>query len=389
MLKTNDILEDIMHVVIVGGGLVGASAAVAAVRDGHQVTLLELGQSPDQTPASESWDLRISSVHDNNVDWLASLGVWHAVNRARFFDYQALSVTTRDRQTVEFEASEVGAERLGVMVENDALIRACWQVLRTSPQVNLLAQCQVTSYQLGSQQLVLSDGQTLAYDLLIGADGTHSQVAKAAGIGMRGWDYDMRCLLAIADVEQPLPAKTWEIFRAEGPYALLPLGKHLACLIDYRAEQTWRGADDSVIADELQQTFTPHIGDFRLQKSASFPLRRQRALRYTDGHHVALVGDAAHSIHPLAGQGVNLGFVDVQCLLTELGQKPVADALLAYERQQMKTNQQMMRMMDAIHVGFRSRHLFSRLAVAVGLGAVANVAPLKRQIIQAAMGRTK
>ena len=187
-----------MQIVIVGGGLVGASAAVAAVRAGHQVTLLERGAAPDADAANNDWDLRISSVHQTNVAWLEELGVWAQVEPTKFLSYDGLSVTTRDRQTLNFSAQEVAAERLGVMVENDALVRACWQVLRTRDSATLLPETEVKGYGLAQRAITLSDGQTLNYDLLIGADGANSAVAKAAGIGMRGWDYGMRCLLVIA-----------------------------------------------------------------------------------------------------------------------------------------------------------------------------------------------
>ena len=375
-----------MHIVIVGGGLVGASAAVAAARQGYQVTLLERGAAPDHQPVSQEWDLRISSVHQKNVEWLEQLGVWTQVDSAKYFSYAGLSVTTRDRQTVEFAAADVAAPRLGVMVENDALVRACWQVLREFENVTLRAETEIKTYELESQHLLLNNDETLSFDLLIGADGANSAVARAAEIGMRGWDYDMRCLLAIAEVEQPLAAKTWEVFRAEGPYALLPLNDHLACLIDYRAEAVWSDASTEQVEQALHETFAPVLGAFTLQKHASFPLRRQRALRYFDSRGVVLIGDAAHSIHPLAGQGVNLGFVDVQTLMSALAASELRTALKDYERKQTLVNQQMMRMMDAIHFGFRSEHLLPRLAVGLGLQAVAKIKPIKQQIIKAAMG---
>lgn len=375
-----------MHVAIVGGGLVGAAAAVAAQQQGWQVTLIERGPSPLTMVASDAWDLRISSVHQRNVNWLEQLGVWPLVSPSRYFAYDALSVTTRDRQQLDFTAAEVNEAQLGAMVENNALVRACWEYLATQPRVTCHAACEIRDFDLTTKTLDVNGGEPIHYDLLLGADGVNSVVAKAAGIGVRGWDYGMRCLLAVAEVEQPIAPRTWEIFRAEGPYALLPLQENLACLIDYRAEQDWRGKDERQVAAALEKTFTPHVGPLKLQNFASFPLRRQRALRYYDDRGVVLLGDAAHGIHPLAGQGVNLGFVDVQVLLQALRTKPLVQALAHYEQQQMRVNQRMMRAMDAIHVGFRSQHLLARFAVASGLAAVSLVKPLKRHIIRAAMG---
>src|SRR5690606_6374265 len=152
----------------------------------------------------------------------------------------------------------------------------------------------VEAFDLADRCVTLSNGETLTYDLLLGADGAQSQVAKAADIGQRGWDYDMRCMLAIAEVDQTLPAATWEVFRSKGPFALLPLNEHQACLIDYRSEQQWQqlAGNSEAIQQNLNDVFEPHIGKHTITKFASFPLRRQRALRYISHDSVALIGDA-------------------------------------------------------------------------------------------------
>ncbi|WP_417665516.1 FAD-dependent oxidoreductase [Pseudidiomarina sp.] len=373
-----------MQIVVIGGGMVGASAALAFAQSGHDVTVIEAGKPATSTG---DWDLRISSIHQRNVAWLTELGVWADVRPERRFYYTDLAVECRDGMRVNFAASEVNVEALGAMVENNALQQALWQHL-DQHGVRCLSLTRVAQFQLAEQQVELDTGERLPYDLLVGADGSTSQVAKAAGIAMRGWDYDMRCLLAIADVREPIQPATWEVFREAGPFALLPLGTHQACLIDYRSEQEWQQlSGDAQVHKALHETFAPHIGDHKVSRFASFPLRRQRALRYHVHNSVVLIGDAAHSIHPLAGQGVNIGFADVQELLSQLNdQQPVAAALRAYERVRERENQQMMRAMDAIHFGFRSQHVVPRALISGGLALVNRVMPLKRALIKQAIG---
>ena len=377
---------DNMRVIVVGGGMVGAAAALALAQDGHRVTLIEAGLGLSESP-SEHWDLRISSVHQANVDWLQRLGVWNTLAAAKWFPYQQLSVRSVGGVQVDFAASEVAAPALGAMVENISLQNALWQLLQQHPMVTLLPQQRIEQLD-SAQQRVLVAGQWHRYELLIGADGANSQVAQLAGIGMRGWDYDMTCLLAIATTEQALPAATWEVFRSCGPYALLPLGSHQVCLIDYRSQREWQQiASDAEVVAELSQVFNAHIGAFRVQQHGRFPIRRQRALTYHRFDSVVLVGDAAHSIHPLAGQGVNLGFADVQALQQQLREaNSLGHALPHYQRQRVAANQRMMRAMDAIHVGFGSQQILPQQLVDGGLQLLKRAPWLKRQVIRQAMG---
>lgn len=375
-----------MQVMVVGGGMVGAAAALALAQDGHSVTVVEAGPDASNLVA-EAWDLRISSVHQANVDWLQQLGVWNTLAAAKWFPYQQLSVRSIAGVQVDFAASEVAAPALGAMVENLSLQQALWQQLAQHPQVTLLAQQRIEQLD-GAQQRVRVGRQWHDYELLIGADGANSQVAQLAGIGMRGWDYDMTCLLAIATTTQAVPAATWEVFRPCGPYALLPLGSHQVCLIDYRSQQQWQSLSaDAQVKAELAEVFTPHIGAFAVSQHGRFPIRRQRALSYHAYGSVVLIGDAAHSIHPLAGQGVNLGFADVQTLRQQLREHMHLEPTLhCYQQQRMAANQRMMRAMDAIHVGFGSRHILPQRLIDAGLQILKRTPWLKRQVIQQAMG---
>lgn len=356
--------------------MVGAAAALALARAGQQVTLIDSNSLVEPEP---DWDLRISSVNDNHWQWLLSLGIGDSINWQKVNPYEGLSVTTVRGSSLTFSAQDAGRQQLGVMVENNNLQAALWQCLSGYANVSLRAPAAIECFDLQQQRLRLNDDSWLSYDVLIGADGSGSAVARAAGIGYRGWDYGQRCLLANVELQQPIEAQTWEIFRPQGPFALLPLSSYQACLIDYRshAEISAISQHKEQLVTALEQTFHPYVGDFEVHRYASFPLQRKHALNYYRDNTL-LMGDAAHSIHPLAGQGVNLGFADVRTYLAVDGDN------CRYQRQRQRQNQTMMRAMDAIHVGFtaRSRLLQSGLGVALKL---VNQAALKKQILRQAL----
>ncbi|MGM0524891.1 MAG: FAD-dependent monooxygenase [Pseudomonadota bacterium] len=366
------------HYVINGGGMVGASAALALAISGERVTLID---AQPATQTSDDWDLRISSVNDNHWQWLLSLGIGDDLNHKRM-SYQRLSVKTISGTQLSFSAAEAGAEQLGVMVENNNLQTALWKSCQRHAAIKFKAPAQIAEFDLPNQRLTLDDGEQLDYDLLIGADGANSAVARAAAIGYRGWDYGQRCLLANVTLEQPIEAETWEVFRPQGPYALLPLSPHNACLIDYRSSaeiKSISGDADTLIA-ELRKTFGNVIGNFQLQRYASFPLQRKHALDYHKGDSLILMGDAAHTIHPLAGQGVNLGFADVRSWLA-CGQN-----VKRYQQQRQQQNARMMRAMDLVNVGFRKSSKPINWLLKGGFSVIQNTA-LKSLLLGSAMQR--
>lgn len=376
-----------LSVLINGGGMVGAAAALALAQQGANVTLLEPFPPGEDSSTDPDWDLRISSVNNSNWEWLLGLGIGVCVRQQRVFDYQKLSVTSQSGHNLSFQASEAGLSKLGVMVENNALQLALWTKLRTLKNVDLRAGATLDKLNARTKTVVLSQGDTLSYDLLLGCDGANSKVAQLAGFYYRGWDYDQRCLLVNVSLEKPIEPETWEVFRPQGPYALLPLTEQQACLIDYglRDNISSLQRDKAGLEDYLRETFSPHIGNFRVLRSASFALQRKHAAHYVKEHSIVLLGDAAHSIHPMAGQGVNLGFADVRCLVEVLQKNTPSAALAKYEKTRKGENAKMMRMMDAIQLGWRSRNAVMQLATAASL-KMAALPWVKRWLLQQAVG---
>lgn len=376
-----------LSVLINGGGMVGAAAALALAQKGASVTLLEPSPPSVDNSTEPDWDLRISSVNNSNWEWLLALGIGVCLRQQRVFDYQQLRVTSLGGQSLSFHADEAGLTKLGVMVENNALQLALWTQLGTLDNVRLLTEDTLETLDVQSKKAVLSEGGKLNYDLLLGCDGANSKVAQLAGFSYRGWDYDQRCLLANVSLEKPIEPETWEVFRPQGPYALLPLTEQQACLIDYglRDDIGRLEKDKRALEEHLKEMFSPHIGDFRLLKSASFPLQRKHAKSYIKAGSIALLGDAAHSIHPMAGQGVNLGFSDIRCLTDALQQSLQGSALVEYERIRQSENAKMMRMMDAIQFGWRSSNPIMQLATTASL-KMAGLPGVKRWLLQQAVG---
>lgn len=351
-----------------GAGMVGAAAGLALAERGFSVMLIDNAELPAK---GERWDVRISSVNDHHWQWLSQLGVSDWIDSDRVLPYTQLSVASMMGRRADFDARDIGRQQLGVMVENNALQRALWRALEQHASVELRANNRIAKFELDRRSVTLASGESITFDRLLGCDGAHSQVAQAAGIGYRGWDYGQVCELTNVVTEQPLPSATWEIFKPGGPYALLPLGQHQACLINYRPAQVVEKTD-------LNELFEPHIGSFTAYAAGQFPLQRKHALRYTAGA-VILMGDAAHSIHPLAGQGVNLGFADIRSYLEH------RHDITAYARERKRANAQMMRAMDMIHWHFEDPNTVKQRLIGVGL-KLAQVNLVKRAIIKQAMG---
>src|SRR5690554_6329347 len=197
--------------------------------------------------------------------------------------------------------------------------------------------------------------------MVFGCDGANSRVRHASGIGVAGRDYGQRCLLSIVETEEQVPMRTWELFQQNEIHALLPLANKFACCILYGSTEqvtAWQTSEESM-RRVLDERFNTHLGAFSLKKYASFRLTRQSALRYVQ-YPTVLLGDAAHTIHPMAGQGVNLGFRDVKALLKAL--QPYAlmqtaeltASLHKFQRQRRVDNEVMAHAMDAIAWGFHS-----------------------------------
>lgn len=383
-------------VIVVGGGMVGAALAALLGRSRLRVAVIE-GVAPRTWSPEQPPDLRVSSVNALSQRVFAACHAWEGMHSRRAAPFRRLKVWDRSEHTgTTFHATDVGAESFGWFVENSIIQLALWESLADLDTVTCYCPAKPARLEpdLHHVTLTLQDGRELSADLLVGADGARSSVRHMAGIAVDVHDYHQQALIINAVTELPQQDITWQCFTPTGPQAFLPLVGHHASLVWYHTPDTVRRllvlSDDELIAT-LQQEFPEDLGGINaILGRASFAIRRLHAQRY-HAHRIVLVGDAAHVIHPLAGQGLNLGIQDIALLARylERGDDPGSAKLLsAYAAQRRPANQAMMSTMEAFHHLFARSPAALRQAGAKGLVMINALSPLKRWVMRHAMGLT-
>lgn len=384
------------EVAIVGGGMVGGALALGLAQQGFHVTVIEQHAPPAFDPTAQP-DVRISAISAASVALLNRLGVWDSVLAMRCHPWQRLETWEWENAHVMFEARELGLASLGYMVENNVLQRALWEAMERHPQITLSVPAALSTLHAhnDSHELTFDNGDTLTASLVIGADGANSRVRQCAGIGVHAWQYQQSCMLITVECENAPGESTWQHFTPNGPHAFLPLFGYWASLVWYDAPARIRQLQ-SLSMVQLQQEIAKHfparLGRVMPVAAGAFPLTRRHALQYVRPG-LALVGDAAHTIHPLAGQGVNLGYRDVECLLDVLSrarQRGEAWASLPvlrrYQTRRMADNYIMQSGMDLFHAGFSNTLGPVRVLRNIGLMAADRAGVLKRQALRYALG---
>ncbi|MBS3743109.1 MAG: FAD-dependent monooxygenase [Wenzhouxiangellaceae bacterium] len=325
---------------IIGGGTVGAAAALALARTGREVALIDR-KPPEEHPEDAPLDPRVVAVSPGSKRLLEALGAWRHVRPARIAAYADMQVVA-GRGKVHFRATEHGLAALGRISELPELDQALWREMKKRRRISIHAPADVQNIDVEDDEITvtLADGQTLAGRMLLGADGAKSRVRAAAGIEATMHHYNQRAIVAHLATEQSNPGTAWQRFTDLGPLALLPLPEGRSSLVwsvhDDEADRLMEMGEEAFLEILTEHCVEPPFGAFTATgERHALPLIRRQSKPLAAGR-IALLGDAARSVHPLAGQGLNLGLADVAALVEALdgwqSKQDPSDRLARYSR---------------------------------------------------------
>ncbi|TOP99039.1 2-octaprenyl-3-methyl-6-methoxy-1,4-benzoquinol hydroxylase [Vibrio parahaemolyticus] len=385
-------------IAVIGGGMVGAAVAVGFAKQGRSVVVVE-GAEPKAFDAAQALDVRVSAISHQSVKLLESLDAWSVIEAMRVCPYRRLETWEHPECRTRFHSDELSLDQLGYIVENRLIQLGLWQAFAQFD--NLTVKCPERLKDIDfndGNRITLESGEQFDANWIIGADGANSKVRQLAGIGVTAWDYRQHCMLINVKTELPQQDITWQQFTPSGPRSFLPL-----CSLTEDGQEVGQGSlvwydspkrikqlcamTKPQLREEIVRHFPKELGDIEVLQFGSFPLTRRHAQSYS---HIGcvLVGDSAHTINPLAGQGVNLGFKDVDVLLSVTqGQDELTDALLAkYERTRRPDNLLMQTGMDFFYKGFSNDLGPLKFARNAALKLAENSGPIKAQVLKYALG---
>lgn len=382
-------------VIIAGGSMVGSTLACLLGNAGKRVAVLESRQ-PTDFSASEPYDLRVSAISRMSQRALLAAGAWRGVLARRSCAYESMFVwdATGDGE-IRFDAADLGEPDLGHIIENRVIQLALLDAIDGLDNVDLFCPASLESFTADDTrvEVLLNNGETLQASLLVGADGAQSAVRRLAGIALETTDYGQKGLVCVAQTEFPHQSTAWQRFMPEGPLAFLPLDDG-SCSIVWTLPADRADAmlmlDDAAFRSELARALDYRLGEVTaVGERAAFPLRGRHAAPYIDAR-VALVGDAAHTIHPLAGQGVNLGIKDAVELAAQLraasGDMGSRKVLRAYERARRGDNLMTQKAMEGFRLLFGNTLTPWKILRNSGLNVVNRLDFFKYEMARRAMG---
>lgn len=383
-----------VDIAVSGGGMVGATFASACAASGFRVAVIE-NREPPPFRDTAPFDLRVSAISPGTETVFRTLGVWSLIAARRICIYRRMHVRdAAGRGAITFEAAKLGHSHLGHIIENPVIQDALRQRLKTQEAVHWLCPNSLRGFEVTPEavNVVLDDGRRIEARLLVGADGARSPTRSLAGIGFESRDYLQRAVVATVETEHPHSGTTYQRFLPNGPVAMLPLGNRHCSIVWTTSEGQARRLlemSEGEFCDRLYEASEGYLGSILgTGRRAGFPLRGGQARPYVRPR-VALAGDAAHTIHPLAGQGVNLGIMDA-ATLAEILAGSTRDighiaTLRRYERTRRGDNELMMRAMEGFNLLFGSTVAPVTWIRSAGLSLTDALSPVKSLFMRVAM----
>jgi 2-octaprenylphenol hydroxylase len=380
-------------VLIIGGGLVGASLAAALKSSGLNMALVE---TQPTTLSNEGWDNRIYAVSPGGAAFLTQCDAWQQLDMNRVQPVETMRVFGDEDMELDFSAYQLGVPELAFILENRLLQQVLWQGLQEQNNLTLFhpTHCASMVWHDDAAYLQLEDGRTLKAKLVIGADGGNSWVRQQAGIVAPPTLYNQHGVVANFTVEKSHRATAFQWFQPDGILALLPLPQQMVSMVwsvsPEKSESLLKLSNEELCA-QVAAASHHTLGALQLvTPPAAFPLRLLN-LPQIIKPRLALVGDAAHNIHPLAGQGVNLGFRDARQLAQVLLQRGAQQdcgnihLLRRYERARKEDVLSMVLTTDVLKKLFNNSNPLLRAVRNVGLAATNRITPLKKMLARHAL----
>ncbi|BCA93828.1 2-polyprenyl-6-methoxyphenol 4-hydroxylase [Legionella antarctica] len=380
-------------VLIVGGGIVGLTAALAMAQRNYTVAVIDAGA----LKVSDSGiDSRVYAVNKASQTLLLELGAWQHLDFTRVSPYSKMHVWDgANGASIDFDSRTIAAPSLGAIIEESVLKQALLQQIVTESSINLFPHCLVNDVDSSESGVQISSQNGIWNgQLLMIADGANSPTRHKLKVDLTTWPYHQKALVATVKTEKPHQQTACQVFNADGPLAFLPLSDPHQCSIvwstDPKRVQRLVALDEEGFNRELTKAFGEYLGQATLLSARhQFPLQMRHVKHYI-GNRWLLLGDAAHTIHPLAGLGLNVGLADVRCWLQLLdasnGILPSRKILSAYQRERKAAVWQIILLME----GFKVLFGYSWTPIAAfrgfGLRICNGITPLKRLFIQHASG---
>jgi len=388
--------SDHADVIIVGGGMVGLALACALRHSGLQIVIIERGEPPVRRSLGR--DCRVSAIVMGNVKILQGLGVWDYLKKDAG-PMRAMRIWDNQEQGgIRFDGSEIGEDQLGYLIENSATQKAMHKALLESDSVEFCSPAEIAEVDWLAEHVSvkLADGRHLTTPLIVGADGGRSWIREQAGIGLWQRDYNQKGIVATVRPERGHNGIAYQRFLPTGPLAMLPMSDDL-CSIVWSAENSeadrLMAMGEDAFLEALNLTFGPVLGRItEAGERAAFPLIARLAKHFVR-ERVALIGDAAHCIHPLAGLGVNLGLRDAMVLAQEISDARRFDedwgemaVLERYMKQRMPDVLSVMGSMEGLHQIFTGTMPGLKEVRGLGMRLIGNSGAIKQLLMRNSTG---